>query len=570
MTFMDRVFGERIGRTRITPIVLKILVVFTVFLLVSNFSTNYVNLLLNREEQLRLTRDLLIKDLKSLYSFSLTQYDIAALSDAKDPTTAYGNIVKFAEKDMDPAHMKSLALGIAPTGEILFASSRTPIKAKTLTDASALAAFDASRAGESKGEGRFYFNLAGSDYFGIFKWSDKWKAFIVRAEELGEFYAQTQYILWEVTIIILAITLLCVGTGAFLLSHILRFVKEITRSLMRMHEDQKLGLIDLSRGANDEITYMGMSFNALSTSIENLMLIFRKFVTKDIAQRAYKEKLISLDGHLRDLTILFTDIKGFTYMTETLGNNIIPIINMHYDEAIRQINAQNGIVGSIIGDALLAVFGTLETDTNKSLAAVRSAYLIHDVAMRMRTRFTEKKEEIVRTRGALTEAEERVFQAILLELGVGIDGGEVYYGNIGSVPRMTNTVIGDNVNSASRLEGLTRVYKVPVIVSQFVRDEVRRATDEYRFLELDMVQVKGKTEGKRIYWPIEAARIDEGMEADIGAFEAGLAAYYAGDWKAAAKAFAGCSLPLAHVFAERIKGRNAPEGWSGIWTMTTK
>ena len=80
----------------------------------------------------------------------------------------------------------------------------------------------------------------------------------------------------------------------------------------------------------------------------------------------------------------------------------------------------------------------------------------------------ERRAEIEQTRN-LTEAEERVFKAVLLDVGVGIDGGTVFYGNIGSDEHMTNTVIGDNVNSASRLEGLTRVYHLPVIVSDFIR-----------------------------------------------------------------------------------------------------
>jgi len=84
------------------------------------------------------------------------------------------------------------------------------------------------------------------------------------------------------------------------------------------------------------------------------MTIFRTFVTQDLVQRAYKEGEIRLEGSQQELTILFSDIKGFTYMTETLGNDIINLLNLHYDQAIREIHSHNGIVGSIIGDALLA------------------------------------------------------------------------------------------------------------------------------------------------------------------------------------------------------------------------
>jgi len=319
------------------------------------------------------------------------------------------------------------------------------------------------------------------------------------------------------------------------------------------------------------VAFLGVAFNALSSTIDNLLTIFKKFVARDIAQKAYKEKEIRLEGAKKELAILFTDIKSFTFMTETLGTDIIKLLNLHYDKAIRHIHQNNGDIGSIIGDALLAVFGVMEVDNeNKSLMAVRSAYRIQDVAASLREEMQKRKEEIIKRRGAMTEAEERVFRAVLLEVGVGIDGGEVFYGTIGSYERMVNTVIGDNVNSSSRLEGLTRVYKVPVIVSDYIRQEVEKDSKEYYFMELDQVQVKGKTIGKRIYWPIKKGLIDQRMEKDIEEFSVGLTAYYKGDWKEAHRRFSSCTLPLALEFRSRTGENTCPKEWNGIWTMTTK
>ncbi len=258
-------------------------------------------------------------------------------------------------------------------------------------------------------------------------------------------------------------------------------------------------------------------------------------------------------------------------MTETLGNDIIDVLNLHYQRAIKRIHDEHGIVGSIIGDALLAVFGTMETDgSNKSIDSLNAAYAIQEVAATLRADIAAQREEIVRRRGALTEAEERVYRAVLLEVGVGIDGGEVFYGNIGSYERMANTVIGDTVNSASRLEGLTRIYRVPVICSEFVKDEVMECCQGYRFLEIDRVQVKGKTEGKNIFWPAKTEFIDAELGAEFEAFEKGLAIYYEGDWAAALTAWKPVTLPLVEVFRNRITGAEAPENWNGIWAMTTK
>jgi class 3 adenylate cyclase len=301
------------------------------------------------------------------------------------------------------------------------------------------------------------------------------------------------------------------------------------------------------------------------------MSIFRRFVTKDIAQRAYREKEIRLEGTTKDLTILFSDIKGFTFMTETLGHDIIDVLNLHYQRAIGCIHEEDGIVGSIIGDALLAVFGTMgEGAENKSLDSIRAAYRIQTVAAELRSGIAAEREKILARKGKLSEEEERVYRAVLVEVGVGIDGGEVFYGNIGSYERMTNTVIGDNVNSASRLEGLTRIYRLPVICSEYVKREVEGRSQDYRFVEIDTVQVKGKTEGKRIYWPARVKRIDEALDREIAAFSKGLAAYYAGDWKAAAEEWKSVTLPVAEVFRDRIAGGVAPRNWNGIWAMTTK
>ena len=268
---------------------------------------------------------------------------------------------------------------------------------------------------------------------------------------------------------------------------------------------------------------------------------------------------------------LFSDIKGFTFMTETLGNDIIDVLNLHYQRAIAQIHDHHGIVGSIIGDALLAVYGTMKSEENMALEALRSAYRIQEVAGELRGEITKKRETIVLRRGALTEAEERVYRAVLVEVGVGLDGGEVFYGNIGSYERMTNTVIGDNVNSASRLEGLTRIYKVPVVCSEFVKNEVEAVSSgEFRFIEIDVVQVKGKTEGKRIYWPVRESFLDDELAKEFLSFSAGLQAYYEGNWQEAGAAWRGVNLPVVEVFRDRIAGGKVPANWNGIWAMTTK
>ena len=178
----------------------------------------------------------------------------------------------------------------------------------------------------------------------------------------------------------------------------------------------------------------------------------------------------------------------------------------------------------------------------------------------------------MRKHGAITSEEEKVFKAVLLEIGVGIDGGEVFYGNIGSNERMTNTVNGDNVNSASRLEGLTRIYKVPIICSEYIKNDINKHVKGHglHFIEIDRVQVRGKTIGKTIFWPILKKNFDRQIKAELSIFQSGLKLYYRGQWKKACKQFKACKLPLARVFEDRTGRVKCPKKWSGEWVINTK
>ncbi len=556
--------GQKVAGVRVVPLALKIILIFILLLLISNFASNFINLMLNRGELLDLMNQLLVKDLKELHVFCNNQYEIYEFNQDLDATIT--NMKKSAMNNF--TRDKSSAFGVRPDGSIFFFASKT-VDMERFRDEEALEKMKTPVQGRREGSLLYLHN--GEEYFGVYKYNTQWDMYLVRSEELQEFYRESWNIFQNISIIIVIITILCVGIGIFLLRYILRYVNHITNSLMQMQERQSIDLIDLTKAPNDDVTYLGMSFNALAYTINNLMTIFRKFVAKDVAQRAYKEREVRLEGAPRELTILFSDIKGFTNMTEALGTGIINLLNMHYEQAIARIREHEGVMGSIIGDAILAVFGTLDTrHENKSLQAVKAGYEIQEVAAALREEMTARKEEIIKQRGSLTEEEERIYKAVMIEVGVGLDGGEVFYGNIGSSKRMTNTVIGDNVNSASRLEGLTRIYKVPVICSDYIKGEIEEHTDEYLFMELDQVQVKGKTVGKKVYWPIEKKRVDEDFKKDIDLFEKGLESYYAGDWKSAYGVFKQCGLAAAEVFRERTKDQKSPQGWNGIWAMKTK
>jgi len=510
---------------------------------------------------------LLGKDLRDIYTFCNTQYEIYSYN-----RDLQASVQGMRDKGLhELKNKKAIVLGIKPDGKLLFQSSRIK-QFETFPDLLSLR--DMLKKKEKRiEEGFMTVSYNNEEYFAIYKYNKKWDMFILRGEEVNEFYARSRTIFIYISIIVVLVTLISAVVGIFFVRFLLRYIGIITNSIMKMVNDQQLELIPLDKAPNDDITYLGVAFNSLSSTINNLVNIFRKFANKDIALKAYRDRQVKLEGTQRQLTVLFSDIKSFTFITETLGTDIIKLLNLHYDKAIREIVRFDGVIGSIIGDALLAVYGVFEESSeNKSYQAIQSAYKIQDVAESLRMKMHKRRDDAIRSQGALTKEEESVYKAVLLEVGVGIDGGEVFYGTIGSYVRMTNTVIGDNVNAASRLEGLTRIYKVPVICSEYVKDDVDENVQDsaIHFVEIDTVMVKGKTIGKKVFWPIPDKLYDKKMQSQISSFSSGLELYYNGDWKKAYKFFSKCSLPLAEVFKDRTKNYECPKRWNGIWEMKTK
>jgi class 3 adenylate cyclase len=565
--FWESIFGKKVGRTRVLPVSLKIVVTFTIFILVSNLSSNYINLSYNLAELVGQMKELLIKDLKDLNNFCNNQHEIYRITGDLENSIEAMETKALSEFK----NSKSIAIGIRPDGTLLFEASKFD-KVGGFSDIQSLARMEEKHQNDILAAAMSV-TFNNERYISVYRYNSRWDMYILRAEEINEFYGRSRRIFATVSIIILVITIFSALLGILILRHILRFVSYITDAIMKMSRNQQLEIIDLGKASADDITFLGASFNSLSSSINNLVTIFRKFANRDVAIKAYRDKQVKLEGSQKELSIIFSDIKGFTFITETLGIDIIKLLNLHYDSAIRAILRRDGIIGSIIGDALLAVYGVeFDEDKNKSYEAILSAYELQEIAANIRMKMHGVKEKIIQERGALTPAEEKVYKAVLLEIGVGIDGGTVFYGTIGSTERMTNTVIGDNVNAASRLEGLTRVYKVPIICSEFIKNDIEANVKNplLHFVELDTVQVKGKTIGKKIYWPIMTSQFVGEIVQDIELFSEGLQLYYEGDWRNAYKKFNKCTLPLAEVFKARTKNNKCPEDWSGVWEMKTK
>ena len=564
-------FFSRVGKTRIIPIGLKMLLVFICLILLSNFITNFISLQLSQSQIINLNNTIMINQLKELYNTSSNQYQIYTYSGSKDDSIEA--VCKTARTGF--SNPNSVALGINPDGEFQFFADANELAVWPQFDSLTLKELNQNRH-EGVEEGSLSFTSPYGDYFGVYKYQNDWGYYIIRAELRSDLEQNNYRVYGIISLLIVVLTLFFIVVGYIIIRREFRTMRSFTDDLIRMQKDKTLELIDISKAPNDDVTYMAASFNSLSAQVNSLLGTFQKFVSKDIVAKAYSGKDVGLEGSQRELAMLFSDVKSFTYRTETLGNDIIEVLNVHYNRVIHNVHDNFGIVGSIIGDAILAIYGTLDSKRSKSYNAVISAWNITRATAGLREEMQARRQEIEKTR-SLTESEERVFQAVMVDVGVGIDGGKVFYGTIGrndfADPRqahMTNTVIGDTVNSASRLEGLTRIYHIPVVVSESIKDEVLSETARYKFIEIDTVQVKGKTKGKKIFFPFDTNEMDEALLEKYQQFEEGLQSYYSGDWKSARKVFKGLDLEVTQVFLERMGSKSAPEGWSGIWTMTTK
>ncbi|MBQ0040242.1 MAG: adenylate/guanylate cyclase domain-containing protein [Treponema sp.] len=605
-------FFQYVGDTPIIPIKWKILTVFIIMILLSTFSTNLITVMLSQRETIKKSNIVLVDKLVELYNVCNTQKEVEKYS--KDTESCLAAIAESALNGFEDGETNSVALGFDMNGTILFFSSpNNEMRWHAFTDQKALAQINKPlderlsfldtmrksleengktsfeieeelikerKSFEEKSpiQGAFEFDSPDGEYKGVYKYHDDWRMYVVRANRVYDSNKEMYRVIIIITLLIVCITGFFVYMGTKILDGLLSNIDRFSNQMYDMQQNQVLVPLDIEGAPNDDITYLAANFNRLSSTINNLLHIFQKFVPENVVRKAHQQQEIKLEGRQRELTILFSDIKSFTFRTEVLGNDIIGLLNVHYDSVIKKVSEHNGIIGSIIGDAILASYGIEEgTLDNKSFGAIKSAWEITSVTAELRRKMALRR-QIMEQKKPLTEMEDKVYQAVMLEVGVGIDGGNVFYGNIGSSERMANTVIGDNVNSASRLEGLTRIYKVPVIVSEYIRDDAMKdpeAKIRYEFFELDTVQVKGKTEGVKIFMPLDKDcpasewNYDQ-LKPRFEIYERGLKAYYEGDWKTARSEFKKSDLPCADVFLERMGLKSAPAGWSGIWTMTTK
>ncbi|MGD8367766.1 MAG: adenylate/guanylate cyclase domain-containing protein [Desulfobacterales bacterium] len=225
--------------------------------------------------------------------------------------------------------------------------------------------------------------------------------------------------------------------------------------------------------SNDELGEVAEGFNRMIVNMQENQRLkdsFGKFVSQEIRDEILAGKT-SLDGEMKRVTLLFSDLRNFTSMVEKHHpKQVVTIMNQYFNEMTLAINANKGLILQYVGDEIEAVFGApIDFDDHPDRAV--------KTALEMRRRL-----------GALNKRLEHQGFAPLSH-GIGIHSGAVLAGNIGSQERMSYALVGDTVNSASRIEGLTRQYDCDIIISQTT---LNLLTESYPTTQLAAVKVKGK------------------------------------------------------------------------------
>lgn len=284
---------------------------------------------------------------------------------------------------------------------------------------------------------------------------------------------------------------------------------------------------------------------------------FSHYLAPAVIKQIYDSpESLSLQGQEKEVTVMFSDVRGFTTLSEKLTPTQVTDLLHDYLTPMTRVITQNlGTLDKFIGDAIMAFWNAPVDVPEHQKRAVASALAMLDRL------------------GELNEGFQQKF-GVTIKIGIGLHCGRVRVGNMGSADLFDYTLIGDNVNLTSRLEGLTKYYGQKLIVSQAVREA---CGDAYDYMELDAVRVKGKHEPIAIHtaMPHEEAAARAG---EITLHENALALYRARRFEEARKAFAVLrestgNAVLYDMYMERCRTlrENPPgEDWDGVCTYTTK
>ena len=298
--------------------------------------------------------------------------------------------------------------------------------------------------------------------------------------------------------------------------------------------------------------------NQLVQQEAKLRAAFSKFVPEQVIDDfiiSDDDSELQRNNEKRNVVVLMCDIRSFTNISEiNKPEDVVNFLNTYFTRMVEIVKKYGGTVDKFIGDAIMVLFGAPISYNDNAKRAVQAAI------------------EMYAQLGSIPCSQLKFPEGISLDIGVGIHYGDVIVGQIGSSDKTNYTVIGDTVNLASRLEGLTKLYGAKIVISQAVRDEIEE-NSSMNFLLLDSVKVKGKKEAVFIY------RVDaKALPKDFAqAYDKGFKSYNEGAFSLAIPYFekAVKLMPedkAAKLMLERCKefAVNKPENWDGAIALTSK
>jgi adenylate cyclase len=289
-----------------------------------------------------------------------------------------------------------------------------------------------------------------------------------------------------------------------------------------------------------------------------------------VEQLARSPERLVLGGEERRMTILFSDVRGFTTISEYYKDDpqgLTRLMNRFLTPLTNAIIERKGTIDKYIGDAIMAFWNAPVDDAEQEANAC-------DAALEMQARAAALNVELKR------EAEENGGQYMPLRIGIGLNTGPCVVGNMGSDFRFNYSVLGDTVNVASRLEARTKDYRLPLVIGSRTAE---RAKDRFAVLEIDRIQVKGKTQPEEVYTVLGRADIEQDPRCrDLRAHTARMLAHYRKqEWNDAVAAIDDCRAaangfdvaPLYDMYLERIEAfrlHPPPPDWNGVYEAESK